>query len=407
MSFSAKAVTFVTALLCLPVPEAAAYDLTEMEALQLLREGPYHRELQAQVEIARARARKGTLYPNPSVSAAFEGAGRTDFYLLEQPLALNGRLKLLGEAGESSVAAADSRAEHALRGIEANVRRAYHQLAHAQRREQRIRAGIRELRELVRILEQREQAGEGSRFDRLRAERETVEREAELAGAAADIATAQASLGGYLGATVTWHDLVASGTLGPAYPLPELSDAIAEGLAARSDYHVEADRIRQHELMAAAADRLRIPNPVVSGGLKRADVGDRTRNGSVLAVSVGLPLFNKGRADRQLAEAEAARARANREILATRIQAEVRSAHAALRIRRRIADDYEAGSGSRAGEIRRIAEVAYREGEAGILDLLDAYRVAQSTNLRLLELRADAKLAEVDFDWAVARELIP
>ena len=74
---------------------AAAQTLTERQALQMLRESPYYRELQARVEVTRAERRRGTLYPNPSASAAFEGAGRTDFYLFEQPLAVNGRRQLL------------------------------------------------------------------------------------------------------------------------------------------------------------------------------------------------------------------------------------------------------------------------------------------------------------------------
>ena len=303
----ARALALIAAVLCGSASEARAYDLTETEALRLLRAGPYHRELRARVEIARARSRQGTFYPNPSLSTTFESAGRTDFYMFEQPLALNGRLRLLSQAGESLVAAADSLAEHELRGIEAQVRRAFHWLAHAQRREHRIRAGIVDLRELHRILEERESAGEGSKFDRLRAEREIVERETELAGAEAAIAEAQASLASYyLGAGVDSDRLVANGTLLPAYPLPALADAVLDGLAARSDYRVEADRIREHEFRAAAAGRRRIPNPVVSGGLKRAEIGDRTASGPVLAVSIGLPVFDKGRSDRQLAEAEAA-----------------------------------------------------------------------------------------------------
>ena len=182
---------------------------------------------------------------------------------------------------------------------------------------------------------------------------------------------------------------------------------MAEGLAARSDYRVETDRLQELQFKAEAAERLRIPNPVVSGGLKRSKVRDGSISGPVLSVSVGLPLFNKGQVDRQLAEAEAVQVRARREILKDRILAEVRAAHASLRIRRQIADEYEAQSGSRAAEIRRIAEVAYQEGELGILELLDSYRVAQSASLRLLELRADAKLAEVEFDWTVAKELLP
>lgn len=406
MITNARACTLLAILACVSTP-VPAFELTERQALQLLRQSPYHRELRARVDIARARSRRDVLYPNPTVNATFEGAGRTDFYLFEQQLVVNGRHALLRRAGESSVAAEDSRADHALRRIETRLRQAFHRLAYAQRREEAIRRGIGELEELVRILRERESAGEGSKFDLLRAEREIVEHQTERAATEAAIAESRSTLAGFLGTGLDADSLVASGTLAPEYPLPPLREALAEGLAARSDYRVETDRLQELQFKAEAAERLRIPNPVVSGGLKRSEVRDGSISGPVLSVSVGLPLFNKGQVDRQLAEAEAVQVRARREILKDRILAEVRAAHASLRIRRQIADEYEAQSGSRAAEIRRIAEVAYQEGELGILELLDSYRVAQSASLRLLELRADAKLAEVEFDWTVAKELLP
>lgn len=394
-------------LVCFLAANAAAQELTERQALQLLRESPYHRELQARVAVARAETRRGTLYPNPSVSAAFEGAGRTDFYLFEQPLAVNGRRSLLRQAGKSAVAVAKAGADHALREIEARLRDAFQQLAYAQKRKRTIRDSIGELDELVRILRERERAGEGSKFDRLRAEREIVERETESAGAETLIAELRARLAGFLGERVDPENLVAGGTLEPEYPLPDLREALAEGLAARSDYQVEKERLEQLRLEAEAADRLRIPNPVVSGGLKRAEIGDRYANGPVLSVSIDLPLFNKGQVDKQLAEAKADRTRARRRVLENQILADVRAAHNSLRLRREIASGYQARSGRRAEELREIAEIAYQEGELGILELLDSYRVDQRAELRLLELQVAAKLAEVEFDRAIAKELLP
>ena len=394
-------------LVCCLATSAGAQELTERQALQLLRESPYHRELQARVEVARAESRRGTFYPNPSVSASFEGGGRTDFYLFEQPLAVNGRLGLLRQAGESAIAVAEAGADHALRQIEARLRDVFYQLAYAQKRKRTIRDSIGELEELVRILREREKAGEGSKFDRLRAEREIVEQGTESADAEAVIAESRARLAGFLGGRVNPENLVARGTLESEYALPDLHEALAEGLVARSDYQVEKVRLEQLRLEGEAADRLRIPNPVVSGGLKREAIGDRYASGPVLAVSIDLPLFNKGQADKQLAEAKADRTRARRGILESRILADVRAAHDSLRLRREIAGNYQARSGRRAEELREIAEIAYQEGELGILELLDSYRVAQRAKLRLLELQATAKLAEVEFDRAVAKELLP
>jgi outer membrane protein TolC len=70
---------------------------------------------------------------------------------------------------------------------------------------------------------------------------------------------------------------------------------IQRALAAREDYRAEQRRLEQFRLEQQAAERLRIPEPVVTAGLKRADVGqNRIANGAAVSVSVPLPLFNRG-----------------------------------------------------------------------------------------------------------------
>lgn len=383
---------------------APAQELTEKRALELLREGPHYRELQAGVAVARAEARRHAYYPNPTASATLEGAGRTDFFMVEQPLSLNGRRTLLRMAGESAVAVAETRAEHALRQIEARLRAAFYDLLFAQERAAVASEGVDAVARLAGILREREEAGEGSKFDRLRAERELAEQRSELAEAEVLKAEARARLAAFLGDRADPGTLAAAGTLAPGYGLPPLAEALAEGLEARSDYRVEAQRLEQLRLEGEAADRLRIPNPVVAGGLKRAELGDRTVQGPVVSVSVNLPVFGKGQVEKGLAEAEADRSRARRRVIESQILAEVRAAHDALRMRRRIAREYREEAGERARELLRIAEVAYREDETGIFDLLDALQVSQRTRMRALELQATAKFAEVAFDRSVARE---
>ena len=386
---------------------AAAQALTERQVVRLLRESPYYRELQARVEVTRAERRRGTLYPNPSASAAFEGAGRTDFYLFEQPLAVNGRRRLLRRAGESAVAETQAEADYELRQIEAGLRTAFQQLIHMQDRRDAIGRNIDELGELVRILRERENAGEGSKFDRLRAERVIVERESERAGVEALIAETRARLAGFLGTLIAQDAIVAEGTLYPGDAPPELREAMQSALVARGDYRSQEARLETLRIEEEAADRRRIPNPVLSGGLKRSEIDDRYVNGPVVSVSVDLPLFNAGQVEKTLAAAEATRTRARRQVLESQILADVRGAHESLLLRRRIAEQYEEDSGRRAAELREIAEVAYAEGELGILELLDAFQVSQQSKLRLLELRAAAKFAEIELDRAMGTEVLP
>ncbi len=63
--------------------------------------------------------------------------------------------------------------------------------------------------------------------------------------------------------------------------------------------------------------------------------------------------------------------------------------------------------GEKSTELAQIAQVAYQEGEQGILELLDAYRVALLSQRRALELLAAAKRAEIELDRAVGEEVLP
>lgn len=392
--------------LCLALA-GSAQALTEREALELLRASPYSRQLRAEAEVTRVGAERHKTYPNPAVSATLEGAGRTDFLMLEQAIPMNGRRSLLYEAAESGARAAVSSADHALRQVEAALRRSFYRLVYLQIRGQMAREHIAELEELLRILREREAAGEGSKFDRLQGEREIVEHETDLAQIEVMMGEARAELARYLGDAVSPAGLSADGTLSPGFDLPLLRDAVAAGLGARGDYRVEAERLEQLRLEDEAAKRLRIPNPVVSGGMKRAEVAGQFVTGPVVGVSVDLPIFRKGRVERAVAAAETIRTQERRSALQRQIRAEVRSSHEALRLHRQMARDYQSQSEQRVQELAGIAEVAYREGELGILDLLETRRVAHEARLQQLELDAAAKLAEVEFDRSVAKELLP
>lgn len=396
----------VIGLACSCVTSAVALELTERQALQLLRDSPHYRELQAEVGIARAEAKRFEYRPNPSVSAAFEGAGRTEFYTFEQPLSINGQRKLMRQAGMSAVRVAETQADHAVRDVEALLRIAFVQLVHAQERRSTIKSAIAEADALLQILREREAEGEGSRFDRLSAKQETAERRTDLAEIEAEIAEAQIRVATYLGDGVSPSTLIAEGSLHPSYALPVLASVLAQHVSARGDYRAETERLEELRLIARAADRIRIPNPVLSGGVKRANVGGQIVNGAVLAVSVGLPVFAKGQAEKGLAEAEAGRVRARRQVIEREIRSEIRAAHAELEHRRKIASTYESESEPNASELLRIAEIAYSEGERSVQELLESYRVLYAVRMRALELRTLAKLAEVRFDRSIAKDLL-
>ena len=175
---------------------AYGQELEEREAVRMfLTRSPYAQEFRAGIGIVEARTQSWSLWPNPQTSFDHEGAGLTQIARVEQTLPLNGRLGFLREAGVSAVQAAEMQAEHHLWRQCSDMRRAFYDLLLKQQQETVIGNAIRQLQEVVRILRERETQGEGSRFDRLRAEREESELQAELASAQAGTARGACAVG--------------------------------------------------------------------------------------------------------------------------------------------------------------------------------------------------------------------
>jgi len=159
-------------------------------------------------------------------------------------------------------------------------------------------------------------------------------------------------------------------------------------------------------VVAVLARRLRIPDPQVSGGIKRADISPGVaRTGVVFTLSVPLPMFNSGRYEVAKYQAEQDQATARAAVLIRQIQAEIQGACEVLTIRRDALAAYEREIASAGVELTRITRVAYEEGEVGILELLDSLRVNRLASLRLLDLQTGVREAFIELERVVGAEL--
>lgn len=397
----------IAVAVCVAATGVRAEELTERQALErFLSEGPYQRRLEATVAVAEAETSGWSLWPNPSAGYIREGAGLTEFYQFEQPLAVSGRLSFRRKAGVAAVDATRSLTDYERWQQVSDVRSAFYTLLAAQDRGTLIDAGVSQLDEVVRILSLREREGEGSTYDRLRAERERSEVIAERISAQVSAAQASSRLGEFLGTTPGRGGLQALGELDSGYDLPSVSALLDRALGVRGDYAAQSHLQIQFQFEADGARRLRIPEPSVLAGLKRADVGGRIENGGFVAVSVPLPLFNRGKTEVARYRAEADRAEAHSQILERRIRAEVTAAHETVTLRRQGLADYRRQVQQANLRLEEIARTAYQEGEVGILELLDAYSVSLQTRLRTLELASAARQAEIELERAVGEPVL-
>jgi cobalt-zinc-cadmium efflux system outer membrane protein len=392
-------------VICWPLAgQALAW--TEARVIErFLDQSPYAREARARVEAARAEAAGRTLLPNPSVVASREGAGYAAFFQIEQQLPISGRRGLLRQAGVAAVAATESETNTALWSLRMDVRAAFYRAVAAQTREAALADGLRELEEVIRILRAREHEGEGSRYDRLRAERELAEYRSQLALARSDATQARAALTGFLpdGNNISR----VSGGLDTLTNIPSPDQLLQLALTRRSDYIAEQRQVERYGLEGRAASRLRYPEPIAVAGIKRGDVMEgRTATSPAIGFSIPLPIFNKGQTETARWRAEQERASARRDGLARRIRGEIASAVAALEARKAAIEQYRSEVNQAGLDLSKIARVSYEEGEIGILELLDSYRVNRQAMLRLVDLQVLAKEAQIELDRAVGEEVV-
>ncbi len=373
------------------------------------RENQRGRAIQAQVRVRSAETRSWSLAPNPSATYTREdAAGAQDgFFLVQQSLPLSGRLRWMKRAGSSESSAAEAQAEFKLLSLRRDLRSAFYDLLAAQEREALLEQATEQVREVVRILRARETEGEGSKFDRLRAERELADIQASHASARVLLTRGQALLASFFATGTSPVSLRVQGTFAPAQELPALESLLDRARASRGDLLAGQRRLDRFAAERRAASRLRIPEPILSAGLKRSTIPGRAENGYAVSVTVPIPLFNRGQVESEVARYAEEQTAAEVAASGQEIETEVRAAYETVRLKRRIAEQYARDLGRKSEELAGIAQVAYREGQQGILELLDAYRVGLFARLQSLELSASARMAEIELNRAVGAEVLP
>ena len=400
----------VVALLAASSPAAAQgvqTVLSEADVLsRLSADSPRARAIRAGADVARAEALVAARYPNPRLAIdreAVAGVSETLFTVL-QPLPITGRRSLERASATAAADATSRRADDDVRRLRADLRVAYAELAAAQARERELRRSREQLAELARILERREAAGDAAGFDRLRAEREVLDVEADLMIAAGDRARAQARLAGFLAAGTEPSTLVVADLPPGARDLPPVDALVERAGQTRGQLLAFQKDQEAAELAMRAADRRRYPEPEVLAGTKSSNVGGGDV-GSVLGIQATLPLFDHGRPEKTVAQARANQAQAEMEAFRVSLRAEVAAARVTAQERRRAAETYRQSAPSNIGEVERIARVSYDAGERGILELLDAYRTSAAGRVRQSALDAAARAAEIELEFLSGWEI--
>ena len=389
---------------CFPL-WAQAQTRSEQEIVDLIvSESPQAKAIRAAAETVTAQQAARQTFPNPAVSYAREGAGFTEFYQLEQPLPAFGLRGALDRVGVAAREAAEAERDARIWQLRIDAQVALARWRAASERLEAARSVERLVDQLIAVLATREREGEGSRFDRVRSEQELVDAKQLAASAEVDRLAARGAILAMLPPNTALPDVL------PARPVSadvESVEALVQRASTnRSELRALDSAGRRFGLEAEAAKRAAGPATTVIGGLKRADDNDDTKAGVAFGLSVTLPLFNRG--DREVARwnAERSQIQIERAIVDSAIRAEITTATSILTLRRQVTT-MARNAQSSAEELVTMADVAYREGEAGILQLLDAYRTRGRAQDRAAASALELRLSEIALERAVGVTLWP
>lgn len=400
------ALAAVLCSLALHIPAAYAsgvvYTLDQLIALGLDK-NPGVLASRDQVDAARGGATAARAYPNPEISGqtgrgqernvASPMAGQAYTVSLSQPIEMPNVRSARIDAAEALVGASDA----ARRGFEddtaARIKLAFFDLLRRQAEERATAEDLKLTEQIRDRISLSHKVGESPRFDLIRADTEMLNAQRAHDAAVLRVEMARAGLQMAVGYPLpsAWQ---IRGELPHKIALPALAKLKEEILArnpglARS----EAERLAaEHRVDHEKGQRL--PKLAV---IASRDV-DPTLQKSMAGITLTVPLwdFKSG----QISQARAELSRANHQLAAQKLTLteSLESTYRLYQIASNQVHMLESQVLAQASAAQRIAEAAYRYGERGILDWLDAQRTYRAARNELISARYDLATVSVEID---------
>ena len=245
----------------------------------------------------------------------------------------------------------------------------------------------------------RVEVGEAPRFELVRTEAEALVAQNALAASGLRVEEARASL-----RRLTANSLPPAFEVRGAEPdllgLPPLAALQPEMIAAHPALRALAAERERAQRRLEQERALRAPQPA----LRLGEMRDPEMRATMLGVTLTIPLWN--RREGQVAQAGATIELLSAQIEQQRVQLlrELDSAYARFAIAQRQIGTFEAGLLRSAAAALQGAEAAYRFGERGFLEVLDAQRTLRAVRGDYNQARFDRVAAWLDIERLRARD---
>lgn len=392
------------------VMPAFAAPLTLPQALALAEQhSPMLKAADEQALGARAALETAQAYPNPEIEfgaghtrslTPSTQIGRNSQLTVSQPMELPSVRSARQRAAEAGVISGSALLEDTRLNLRAQVKLAFFEILRRQD-EARITAENHAL--LVQISNRvrlKVEVGESPRYELVKSEAETLAAESIAISSITRVVQAKDRLRTLLGAPLNDQFEIEQATPMPA-ELPELEKLRETLLANQPLLQYSAAETRRATSKLDQERSLRFPQPT----LKWTSETQPDANLWRISVSMPLPLWNRRAGPVGEAHADMVRAQAEQERIRSGLLGELDQAYGRYQIAIRQMDIFENGLLRDAESALKVAEAAYRYGERGILDYLDAQRVFRSTRMDYLNARYELQISLIDIERLCATQL--
>ena len=406
------AVTILCALMlfggALPAgSQPASPRLTLADALARARDGsPEGAAAQARVEAAQSAAGKTATMPNPTVEFRSEnwasGVSRSvlpldAFAEITQIVELGGKRDARKGMAAADLGAMQAHGAVVLQALAIDISRAYLDALRFRERQRTLTAQGADLQEMVRILDRRVAIGTTAELDLLKLRTEEARLSTDLlrTEVAAQRALVQLTSRANVEADL---DALETPPL-PALPIPDDEVAIKR----RPDVLAAERAVVSAQQALRLEDARGTPDPALNAGYKRTG----GFNTGLFTVTMPLPLWDRNRVNRILAQGQVTAAELERSAVERRARGELAATRmAAGRLSER-AREVRARLVEPARGAREAARAAFASGALDVLRLVDAERVFTDATLVAIEIEIDAVAAAIEARLAAGEDPLP
>lgn len=380
---------------------AATFNIEALQRLGLEGNGLV-RAAQAQVRAAEAGVTGAAAYPNPElevqsgqdrarVAGVTAGASRSLFVSqrIENPALRSARI---GSA-EAGVVVNRAGLERVRADLAAEIRVRAFELLLRQEEARAAADDLNLLEEARRRVKVRVEVGESARYELIKADSEVLAARSRKEAALLNAQRARVVLVQLTGGALPANFELRASLLDPVR-LPTLAALRQEALDANPDVARLEAELQRAQLRTEQERAAVLPSLQVRLGQQQ----DAEIRSNAVGVNVAIPLFDRRRGPIAEHVAETERVRETLAFRRFEIGQQLESAWQSKQMAQRKVEMFEGGVIKEAESALRVAEAAYRFGERGLLDVLDAQRVLRGVRAELLQARFELQSAAAEID---------